>query len=152
MALMAWLLSACSTAPRQAIDASTQTWQGRMGVLIETQPKQQMSATFALEGSAQAGQLDLFTPLGTTTATLQWSPTTANWLHDGRVDDFEDLPSLLQKVMGTDLPLDDLFHWMHGQATHADGWQVDLSNFEQGKIKAVRETPEPRVTLRIQLD
>ena len=41
---------------------------------------------------------------------------------------------------------------MHGTPTVVPGWTSDLSQLEQGKLIAKRQSPEPVVVLRIQLE
>jgi outer membrane lipoprotein LolB len=59
---------------------------------------------------------------------------------------------LIQQLLGTDLPVAALFAWLSGQEVAADGWEVNLAQFDQGKIMAQRLTPLPRAQLRVILD
>ena len=78
---IALMLSACasgsgvkrSVAPAQA----TQEWSGRISLQVQSDPPQQLNASFGLQGGAHKGQLDVFSPFGTTLATLQWTPQDA---------------------------------------------------------------------------
>jgi outer membrane lipoprotein LolB len=152
--VLSTLMGCSSTQPRRQSDANNDhaVWQGRLGVVVEDSPPRQISAGFTLQGTPQAGQLDLSTPLGTTSASLDWTPQWVRWQHDGKTQYFENLSDLLTQALGTDLPIDCVFNWLDGVACDALGWQVDLSRYPQGKIAATRQTPLPHVTLRIQLD
>jgi outer membrane lipoprotein LolB len=145
------LLSACATPNPQRSDHNA-PWQGRLSLVVHSTPAQQLSASFALSGSAQQGQLDFYSPLGSTTASLRWSEHQADWLHDGKSESFANLSQLTEKATGTALPVSALFDWLQGRNTPAEGWRVDLSQIQQGKINAQRTQPLPEVSLRLLLD
>jgi outer membrane lipoprotein LolB len=143
-------LTACATPPRAPSELPQ--WQGRLSVTVHSEPPSAMSASFALQGDARTGQLDLYSPLGTTVASLQWTPQAAH-LHQGsRADQFGSLDELTEKTTGAALPVQALFGWLNGAPTATPGWSHDLSQLEQGKLMAKRQWPAPEVTLRIQLE
>lgn len=75
------LLAACATpTPIRSVGQapSDKQWQGRLSVTVQSDPPRNMSAGFSLEGDARQGELNLFSPLGTTLATLQWTPPPRN--------------------------------------------------------------------------
>ena len=146
------LLQACATPKRIDLSGNEPQWSGRMSLVINGSPAQQMSASFALSGQATQGQLDFFSPLGSTSASLRWSPDQALWLHDGKTQTFSSLAELTDKATGTNLPVAALFDWLQGRNTQAPGWQADLTQIEQGKISARRTQPLPEVSLRLILD
>ena len=77
------LLTACATPTPSLFVAqapSDKQWQGRLSVTVQSDPPRNMSAGFSLDGDARQGELNLFSPLGTTLATLQWNPATTQWL------------------------------------------------------------------------
>jgi outer membrane lipoprotein LolB len=111
-----------------------------------------MSAGFSLEGDARQGELNLFSPLGTTLATLQWNPTTTQWLQGSQQRRYDSMAHLTEEVTGAALPMDAMFDWLQGKSTHSIGWQADLSSIHQGTLLAKRLSPEPLVVLRIKLD
>lgn len=46
---------------------------------------------------------------------------------NGERQEFHSLDLLINKLLGTGLPVTALFAWLGGQARDSDGWQVDLS-------------------------
>jgi outer membrane lipoprotein LolB len=94
----------------------------------------------------------LFSPIGTTLARLSWTPHAAVLEQGQDKTEFSNLPSLSQRLTGTDLPIAALFDWLAGHTANAPGWQVDLSAHPQGRLTAVRSTPAPEAILRILLD
>jgi outer membrane lipoprotein LolB len=147
---LALVLTACST-PKRQLSESPQ-WQGRLSVTVHSEPPSAMSASFALQGDANQGVLDLYSPLGTTVASLHWTPQAAH-LHQGpHAEQFGSLDELTEKTTGAALPVQALFSWLKGTPTAIPGWSHDLSQLEQGKLIAKRQAPLPEVTLRVQLE
>lgn len=150
-------LIGCATPSRPAktlasVQHAQPEWQGRLSVTVQSEPVSSMSAGFLLRGDAHNGALDLYSPIGTTVAALQWSPQSVH-LHQGnRPERFGSLVELTEKVTGAALPIDAIFGWLQGQPVPADGWQADLSNLQQGTLTARRVSPLPEVALRIKLD
>jgi outer membrane lipoprotein LolB len=131
---------------------STKQWQGRISVTVQSDPPRNMSAGFSLDGDARQGELNLFSPLGTTLATLQWNPTSTQWLQGSQQRRYDSMAHLTEETTGAALPMDAMFEWLEGRATPSPGWQADLSALNQGSLIAKRITPEPLVVLRIKLD
>lgn len=127
-------------------------WQGRLSVTVHSEPPQATSANFTLQGNARNGTLNLYTPLGTTVASLHWTPQAAYLEQGSRADAFGSLDELTAQTTGAALPVQALFGWLHGQPTAVPGWTSDLNQLAQGKLNATRQWPEPAVNLRIQLD
>lgn len=149
------LLAACATpAPIRSVSQapSTKQWQGRISVTVQSDPPRNMSAGFSLDGNARQGELNLFSPLGTTLATLQWNPTSTQWLQGSQQRRYDSMAHLTEETTGAALPMDAMFEWLEGRATPSPGWQADLSALNQGSLIAKRITPEPLVVLRIKLD
>lgn len=149
------LLAACATpAPIRSVSQapSTKQWQGRISVTVQSDPPRNMSAGFSLDGNARQGELNLFSPLGTTLATLQWNPTSTQWLQGSQQRRYDSMAHLTEETTGAALPMDAMFEWLQGRATPSPGWQADLSALNQGSLIAKRITPEPLVVLRIKLD
>ncbi len=111
-----------------------------------------MSAGFSLRGNARHGELDLYSPLGTTLGALQWAPQTVQLSQNGSRQNFQSLSDLTEKTMGAALPIDAMFQWIQGNQATATGWQADLSSATQGVVTARRTAPLPEVSLRIKLD
>jgi len=149
------LLAACATpAPIHSVSQapSTKQWQGRISVTVQSDPPRNMSAGFSLDGDARQGELNLFSPLGTTLAKLQWNPTSTQWLQGSQQRRYDSMAHLTEETTGAALPMDAMFDWLEGRATPSPGWQADLSALNQGSLIAKRITPEPLVVLRIKLD
>lgn len=107
------------------------------------------SASFTLQGTPAQGQLDIFSPLGAQLALLQWSPAGA-LLRQGRQQVPSDsLAALIERSLGTALPIDAFFAWLQGRPRDAEGWQADLSQYAQGRIHAQRLQPLPQAQLKI---
>jgi outer membrane lipoprotein LolB len=132
--------------------ANSPEWQGRISVQVLGDSPSSMSASFLLRGTAQNGELDLYSPLGTTLGALQWTPEQV-LLDDGnKTQYFNSLAELTEKATGAALPVEALFGWLQGRHDRATGWQADLSTASEGALFARRTSPAPEVTLRIKLD
>ena len=155
--LMSALLAGCAT-PNQtakilrAEQVSSSEWQGRISVQVQGDNPTSMSASFLLRGDAQHGELDLYSPLGTTLGALHWTPQRVQLSDGGKHQYFNSLAELTEKATGAALPVDAIFGWLKGQQVNATGWQADLSSVSQGSLSARRTEPAPEVTLRIKLD
>lgn len=147
-------VTACATrAPAvPASDASVQSWSGRLGLVVASDPPQQFHAGFELSGNARSGELSLDSPLGSVLARLQWRPGQALLLKDGRTHAYPSIDALSAAVIGTAVPLRALFAWLRGVPEPVAGWQVDLSGLSDGRLLARRESPLPTAELRVILD
>ena len=149
------LIGGCATPASNRIAAqasSEKQWQGRISVTVQSDPPRNMSAGFSLDGNARQGELNLFSPLGTTLATLQWNPNFTQWLQGSQYRRFESMAHLTEEVTGAAIPIDAMFDWLQGKSTHSIGWQADLSAIHQGTLVAKRSSPEPLVIVRIKLE
>jgi len=157
---MALGLTACSTPSRMpATDtaAATHFWSGRMALQLQAPSPmggeaQSFSAAFELRGTAQAGSLQLFTPLGSSAALITWAPGHATLQQGSETRSSPSLDALVRDTLGTALPVPAWFAWLQGQQQSAEGWSVDLSRHTDGRIAATRHTPEPQASLRLILD
>lgn len=70
----------------------------------------------------------------------------------GETRRYAGLEEMLQQATGVAIPVTALLAWTRGQAYAQAGWEVDLAQFNSGKIQALRLSPLPRVHLRIALD
>lgn len=127
-------------------------WSGRLSLSVQSDPVQSFSAGFELSGRAEAGELMLSTPLGTTLAQARWSPGQAGLVSGAQERRFNSIDELLRELTGTTLPLAALFDWLRGIPTEAPGWQADLAHSAQGRLVARRASPAPLVELRLLLD
>jgi outer membrane lipoprotein LolB len=155
--LMGALLTGCATPsrtakPLNAEQANSPEWQGRISVQVLGDAPTSMSASFLLRGDAKNGELDLYSPLGTTLGALQWTPQLVQLSDGGKHQYFNSLAELTEKATGAALPVEAIFGWLQGQQVNATGWQADLSSVSQGSLSARRTEPAPEVTLRIKLD
>lgn len=142
-------LAGCAQPPRAPSAASE--WSGRLALQIEGQASQSFSAAFELRGNPQAGELTLYTPLGSTLARLQWAAGAARLEQGSEVRESASLDELLQDLTGSRLPVAALFDWLQGRPAAASGWRADLSAAQDGRITAERLDPMPLATLRIAL-
>ena len=162
-ALAVLLAAGCSTVPPPE---NGDTLAGRLVLQISpgaSTPAQQWSAGFELRGSAQAGELDLTSPLGTTVAQARWRPGQAELHQGGERRAFADLSELSRQLLGENVPLEALFDWLRGRPWPAtghertalgfvqQGWAVDLSGLGEGRLTARRDRA-PAITLRARLE
>ncbi len=149
-------LSGCASSNRPSKKNSelidVPEWQGRLSVNVQSDPPSSMTAAFSLRGDAQRGELDLYSPIGTTLGALEWSPNIAQLNQGGAYQRFDSFDELTQKTTGAELPLSAIFGWLNGKDIDAIGWQADLSNLSNGSLSARRTSPLPEVSLRIKLD
>lgn len=127
-------------------------WSGRLALRVDSEPVQSFFAGFDLRGNARAGELSLYTPLGSTLARMQWAPGLAQLTWNGQQRTFDSIGALTREATGTELPIASLFAWLSGQDSHADGWSADLGQLGDGKLVAQRTEPKPSVTMRLILD
>jgi len=111
-----------------------------------------MSTGFEISGNPQTGQLTLYTPLGTTAATLAWSSQNAVLQANGDTRHFDSLDALIKEVLGTEIPVTALFAWLAGENMAVAGWQADLSQRANGRITARRTEPGPPAEIRLVLE
>lgn len=144
------LLAACASPTRQLTPApEADYWSGRLSVQVQSDPPQFNSGEFELSGSAQAGELVLLNPLGNIVARLQWARGAASITQGNSTRSSDSLSALVQELLGTPLPIEALFDWLHGKATHVPGWEADLGALADGKLTAHRHSPQPQANLRI---
>jgi outer membrane lipoprotein LolB len=149
--VLLYALTGCSSAPPTAPVQRADDWSGRLALQVEDDPPQSFSAAFDLRGSAIAGELWLYSPLGSTLAKLSWSSGMARLEQGESIRESRSLDSLLRELTGQPLPIAALFDWLHGNPSPATGWQADLHAAPEGRIIATRTQPLPRATLRIAL-
>ncbi len=156
----AYLIAGCASTERARGLKGTENsfWAGRLSVRVQADPNQPQaqdqafSAAFELQGNPDQGELRLYTPLGSTAAGIQWTPGNAVLQARGETRLFTDLAELIRLVLGTDVPVTALFAWLAGQSQDVDGWQVDLSARNQGRISAHRLAPALPAELLVVLD
>ncbi|QDL53558.1 outer membrane lipoprotein LolB [Rhodoferax aquaticus] len=134
------LLSGCASTATNKLKTSTDTpyWQGRLSLTVHNTPPTSLTADFELEGNKDKGALRLNSPLGNVLAALNWSPAGAQLTAQGSTQQFDSLEALVLHATGTPLPVAQLFDWVQGLDTSAEGWQTDLSNYQNMRIQARR--------------
>jgi outer membrane lipoprotein LolB len=166
----ALVLAACASVPQGAAPVAGDTLSGRLAVRVEADGNtaaRSENATFELQGSAEAGRLNLSTPLGSVLAQARWAPGTVVLATPQGERRFADLDGLTQEVLGERVPVVALFDWLRGRpwpgatsvANRAPaeagfaqlGWSVSLARFDDGLIVARRDAA-PVVTVRAKLD
>ena len=150
------LLAGCAAplrpVPLSADSLVTPVHAGRISLQVQQEPApQSFIASFELMGNAENGLLRLFSPLGSTLATARWTPGHAILLHNGSERSFSSLDARRETLTGAPLPAAALLDWMNGRNTAAAGWEADLSQYPQGKIRAQRLQPPPLTTLQVVL-
>ena len=148
LALAALLLAGCAT-PQRSAPPGVQSWTGRMALTVEGQASQSFSAGFELQGRPEAGELTLTNPLGGTVAVLSWAPGSARLRSNGSTRDFPSLEALAEEATGAPLPVASLFDWLAGKPTPVPGWEPDLSQVAEGRLRARRTDPPPPADLRL---
>ena len=145
------LLAGCAAPPARP-PAPGAHWSGRLALQVDGDAQRSFSAGFDLRGSPQEGELELTTPLGSTAARLQWAPGRARLQAPGQPErQAASLDELAAQATGTPLPVAALFDWLAGIPTPADGWQADLSQRAQGRLRA-RRLGTPAADLRLVLE
>jgi outer membrane lipoprotein LolB len=150
------LLSACAAPPPASDSANANHWRGRLAITVqndlEQTQSQSVTAGFELSGSAQTGELTLYTPLGGTAAALSWSERSATLRSAGESREFASLAALIRHTLGTELPLAALFAWLTGDNSEVAGWQADLSQYAAGRIGARRTEAGSETQIRLILE
>jgi outer membrane lipoprotein LolB len=148
------VLAGCATAPKPSgpAEASTGPWSGRLALQVQDKPAESFSAGFELKGSAQTGELSLYSPLGGMLALLDWQPGLATLRTGGEPRQFPSVDSLVAHVVGEPIPVAALFDWLRGLDTRVPGWRADLSQLAQGRLSAKRLQPLPEADLRLVLE
>ena len=120
-----------------------------MALTVEGQANQSFSAGFELKGTPEAGELTLTNPLGGTVAVLAWSPGNATLRSNGSTRQFDSLEALAQEATGAPLPVASLFDWLAGKPTPVPGWEPDVTQVADGRLRARRIDPPPPADLRL---
>ena len=164
------MLAACAAVPRAVVPDAGETLSGRLAVRVdayEGAAARSENAAFELQGTPQAGRLNLSTPLGSVLAQARWAPGSVVLNTPQGQRSFSDLDALTQEVLGESVPLAALFDWLRGrpwsgaasiasvapsEAGFAQlGWTVSLARFDDGLVVATRARA-PVVTVRAKLD
>ncbi len=106
---------------------------------------------FSCKARPAPGSWIFSSPLGSQLALLHWSPHGA-WLRQGSEETASDsLPALIERSLGTAVPIEAFFAWLQGRPLQAQGWHADLGQYTEGRISARRTDPLPQAQLKILL-
>ena len=152
-----FVIAGCAFAPKAStLDSPSSLWRGRLAVKVDADENDRLgrslTAGFELTGNAIEGGLTLFTPLGGTAAVLTWSEAHASLLSQSTTRYYSSLKVLIEQAVGTDIPVNALFAWIDGTNASADGWTVDVTDYNNGRISAKRTNPGPTAELKIVLE
>jgi outer membrane lipoprotein LolB len=150
-AAAALFMAGCATPQGAAVRSAgpSGAWNGRLALRVEGDEKQSFSALFDLRGSPSAGELALTTPIGNTLAVLQWSAGEALLKNGNQTRRYESVDALIEAATGAAIPVDALFGWLAGRDEPVPGWKADLSQYGNGRLQAMRYSPQPIADLRI---
>ncbi len=181
-ALLLAALSACQTAPPatpilaqdplMARHVHMQQWQGHFSIKLGPwgqQGSEGQSFTFYLQSHEQSGELDLMTPLGTQLAKVIWTPEGTRIESAQGTQQYASLSDLSTQLLGEDVPLQALPHWLQGLpspdlppatvlADHSGfeqaGWAIDAHGLPEGRLQATRaQTATQRhITIKVRLE
>lgn len=153
-----------------------QQWQGHFSILLGpwgAQASEGQSFTFFLQTAQQAGQatgqLDLMTPLGTQLAQVRWTPSGTHIESAQGTQHYASLQDLSTQLLGEDVPLQALPHWLQGLPSpdlptasvlpdHTGfvqaGWIIDVHTLMVGKLQATREqtATQRHITIKVRLE
>jgi outer membrane lipoprotein LolB len=161
------IVGGCSQLPgRQDLSHLARHSAGRIAVRVEGDAARSMSASFELRGDADAGLLELSSPLGTQLAQASWQRGRIQLATSDGVRLYPSLDELAGEAFGQPLPMAALFDWLKARAWPGApatalvdeagytqlGWQVHLGRYDEGLIIANRAQPEPAITVRVKLD
>lgn len=185
------LLAGCATVSQDAVptNATAPAYQnsieidGRISVQYEQDDRpQSLHGSFFWKQTAQELNLEMFSPLGQTVATINVKPGIATLVQSGRAPQVAaDVDALAAQSLGWPLPVSGMRQWLQGSGTDAagkpfvakagdndasfatrDGWRVTYANWESDaasgqvrpkRIDLVRSTTQAgKVSIRIAID
>jgi outer membrane lipoprotein LolB len=120
--------------------SSTPFWEVRIAIKDPLDPQNNMSASFELQGNANAGSLGLFNMLGLTLATMRWSEGFAELQSGGETHTFKSADAMVRSSLGHSIPLSAVFGWLNGSNASVPGWEVDRSRYAERRLRARKIT------------
>jgi outer membrane lipoprotein LolB len=167
--VIAWLATACVSVAPLAPARSGESLSGRLALRIDADgmvPPRSLTAGFDLRGNPKSGVLALSTPIGTLLAQASWAPDEVVLTTPQGTRRFASLDGLTHEVLGESVPIEAWFDWLRGRpwpdapstvsagaaGFEQLGWSIDLARFADGAVLATRTTPQPSISVRIQLD
>jgi outer membrane lipoprotein LolB len=164
------LLAACASVPTSTEQPAGETVSGRLALRVDAAAgveARSVSAAFDLQGRPEAGRLELSTPLGSLMARARWAPGEVVLITPQGETPYASLDALTRDVLGESLPVAALFDWLQGRpwrgASHVPlvapagpgfrqlGWNVNLAQFAESTLIAVREQP-PVIQVRVKIE
>lgn len=151
------LLSGCSLFSNKAKLtqlAQQGHWEGRLQLRILQDKPEQFSFNFDLQGSAENGELTIYSPLGSTVAVASWTPSGAVLTEGNKQNHFASTEDLTLQLTGAALPLPTLMAWLTRDGPALEGWQIKSETLPKRsrRIFAQRSTPLPQLQLTLLLD
>ncbi|MFT4268664.1 MAG: lipoprotein insertase outer membrane protein LolB [Xenophilus sp.] len=146
--LAPFVMAGCAT-PKVPGPGQADVWTGRLSLRVDSEPVQTFAALFELRGAPGAGELTLTSPIGSTLGVLSWKPGEALLRDGSRVQRFDSIGLLAERMTGAPLPVDALFRWLAGEPAEVPGWRADLHEVASGRLRALRESPRPTADLRM---
>ena len=133
--------------------AQTGHWEGRLQLKILAKKTEQFSANFMLEGTAEEGELTIYSPIGTTVAVASWDPNGASLAEGSQKNRFESMDLLTEQLTGASLPLPALMAWLNSDGPAVEGWEIRAENPAAGRrLFARRVQPWPQLQLTLIID
>lgn len=147
-------VAGCSTltSDRDGFYSKNEVWSGRLSLRTLGDAPENWVASFVLRGKAEAGDLTLLSPLGSTLAQARWSPGAAVLDQGNSIQTYPNMDALTTAISGNPLPVAAMFSWLAGQPISMGGWTPQLERIERGRIQARRDWPAPGAEIRIILD
>ena len=83
---------------------------------------------------------------------MQWDATSATLESGDQKRSFDSVDAMTTHSLGSALPLQALFAWLHGQPETAPGWELQTLDRLQGRIRArsVDRTPAVQIDLLLE--
>lgn len=129
-------------------------WEGRLQLRILQDKPEQFSFNFDLQGTADNGELTIYSPLGSTVAVASWTPSGAVLTEGNKQNHFASMEDLTLQLTGAALPMPTLLAWLNRDGPALQGWQIKSEHLPQKsrRIFAQRLTPLPQLQLTLLLD
>lgn len=172
------VLAGCATPARIDTTAPDSVFQrtGRFAVSVQYDSGRQeaVQGGFAWLDTGRLLTLDLANPLGTTLARVQVGPGSAILTHsNGQQESAPSADALVEKVLGSPIPVAGLRYWLRGQTGQApvsqvlrsaqgqpqsfmqDGWRVELLRYDSsgpGLLRLNRNETNRSISVRLVVD
>ena len=149
------LLSGCGLFTKVKLTEFAQQghWEGRLQLRILQDKPEQFSFNFDLQGTAEKGELTIYSPLGNTLAVASWTPNSAVLTEGNKQKQFASMEDLTQQLTGAALPLPTLMAWLKTDGPSLEGWQIKSETLPRSRrIFAERTTPLPKLQLTLLLN